>query len=154
MEDFSYDDLDDLYGEVIMDHYRHPKNRGEISNPDISSEGFNPFCGDRIILELAISKTGNIDRISFNGEGCSISQATASMMTENIKGRTLSEASNLSDIFRSMLHGNSPSTVDLDKLNDLISLQGVRKFPIRIKCALLTWAALDDGIREYTMNHP
>ena len=154
MEDFSDHDLDDLYGEVIMDHYRNPKNSGRISDPDISSEGFNPFCGDRIILELTISGSDNINYISFKGEGCSISQATASMMTENIKGKSLSEAANLSEIFRAMMHGDTLSTTDLDKINDLICLQGVRKFPIRIKCALLSWAALDDGIQEYIAKHP
>ena len=149
MQEFPLDELDDLYQEVILDHYRSPKNRSKVSDPDISSEGFNPFCGDQVVLELTLNGDGSINQAGFQGQGCSISQASTSMLTELVKGKSLKEARDLSELFRSMMQGKELSEEDLEQIKDLEALQGVRKFPIRIKCALLAWAALEDGIEEY-----
>jgi nitrogen fixation NifU-like protein len=148
-EPFDFGDLDDLYREVILDHYRSPRNRRSLESVDIETRGFNPFCGDEVVLQLKLDQTGLIDEISQGGHGCSISQASASILSDLVRGKTLEEGEKLSGAFREMMRGEELSNDQLDAMGDLEALQGVRKFPIRIKCALLPWAALDDGVAEY-----
>ena len=135
--------LDDLYRDIILDHYRTPRNRGRLEKPDVATQGSNPLCGDEIEVSLMI-RDGRIEDVRFDGKGCSISQASASMMTESIKGKSLDEAKALIALFKGMMHGDE--TPDVDELGDLESLQGVRKYPVRIKCALLSWSTLLEGI--------
>ncbi len=144
--------LDDLYQEVILDHYRNPRNHGEIPNPHVSSRGFNPFCGDEVILSFNLDADNKVESIAFHGQGCSISLASASILTVLVKDKTLPEAEELSQLLRSLLRGKELSDDELDQLGDLEALQGVRQFPIRVKCALLPWATLDDGIADYRNN--
>lgn len=137
--------LDELYREIILDHYSRPRNRGKLVSPDIAVEGVNPSCGDEISLYARV-RDGRLEEVRFEGRGCSISQASASMMTEAVRGRTLAAAEELVDRFKGMMHGEPP---DEQQLGDLVALQGVRRFPVRIKCATLAWVALQQGIREY-----
>lgn len=135
--------LDDLYRRVIMDHYEKPRNRGTIDDDAVTVELNNPSCGDRISLQLNI-KDGIIKEAKFLGEGCSISLASASMMTEAVKGLPVDEAVALSHLFSQMMQGEE---IDVEKfpLEDIEALQGVSKFPARIKCATLAWKALEQG---------
>lgn len=141
--------LDDLYREVILDHYTRPRNKGSLEGADITVEGANPLCGDELSIYVKLAG-GRIADVRFVGRGCSISQASASMMTEQIKGKTLSQARALVRQFKSMMHGDP---VPEDDLGDLMALQGVRKFPVRIKCATLAWVALDEGVEEFETAH-
>lgn len=142
-------DLDDLYAEIILDHYRHPRNNGLLGDADLRAEGFNPFCGDRIVLTLELDADERIAHTGFEGEGCSISQASASIMTEMLKGKTLEEAAGLNAAFREMMAGVEPTEEQEEEFGELAALRGVQQFPIRIKCALLGWATLQDAIAEY-----
>jgi len=137
--------LDDLYREVILDHYSHPRNKGELPDPDIKVEGANPLCGDELSIFVRLDGDRVAD-VRFVGRGCSISQASASMMTERIKGKTLAEARALVSRFKGMMQG---APADEEELGELAALQGVRKFPVRVKCATLSWVALDQGIEEF-----
>lgn len=137
--------LDDLYREVILDHYTRPRNKGTLDDPDITVEGANPLCGDELSIYVKLAG-GKISAVRFVGRGCSISQASASMMTEQIKGKSLEEAKSLVGRFKAMMHG---APAHEDELGDLMALQGVRKFPVRIKCATLAWVALDQGVDEF-----
>lgn len=133
--------LDTLYRQVIMDHYKHPRNRGTFEDDSLTIEMNNPTCGDRIFLQFKLA--GNIvEDIKFNGEGCSISLASASMMTQAVKGKTVEEALEMSELFSQMMIGND---IDVDKfgLEDIEALQGVSNFPARIKCATLAWKAME-----------
>lgn len=138
--------LDDLYREVILDHYAHPRNRGRLEPSDIAAKGANPLCGDELALFVRVGG-GRVEEVRFEGRGCSISQASASMMTEAIKGKTLDEVRALIARFKGMMHGQEPT----DDLGDLVALQGVRKFPVRIKCATLSWIALEQGLDEHAV---
>jgi nitrogen fixation NifU-like protein len=139
--------LDDLYRRVIMDHYQRPRNKGRIEEGAVTVDLNNPTCGDRISLQLRI-EDGKIIEAKFLGEGCSISLASASMMTESVKGLTVEQALELVDLFSRMMQGEE---IDFDKfpLEDVEALQGVSKFPARIKCALLAWKALEKGMKEH-----
>ena len=143
------DGLDDLYQAVILDHYRRPRNQGLLPNPDLRSEGFNPFCGDQVILTLTLDGAGRIDAVGFEGEGCSISQASASMLTAHIEGRTLDEAESLVRTFKGVMQGEEADPEEEERLGEIAALQGVREFPIRVKCALLGWTTLQDAIADY-----
>ena len=147
-------DLDDLYREVILDHYRAPRNSQRVEDPHVQAHGFNPFCGDEVNLQLRLDGDGAIQEVGFQGRGCSISQASASMLTQAVKGRSLEEAEALRQTFRRMIQGEELTEEDVEALGELEVLEGVRRFPIRIKCALLAWAALDDGIEEYQAQKP
>ncbi|HXF82134.1 MAG TPA: SUF system NifU family Fe-S cluster assembly protein [bacterium] len=136
--------LDELYRELILEHYAHPRNRGELPDPDIKVEGANPLCGDELSIHVKLDGDRIAD-VRFVGRGCSISQASASMMTEQIKGKTLAEARALSARFKAMMQGEA---VTAEELGDLVALQGVRKFPVRVKCATLSWITLEQGIDE------
>lgn len=132
--------LDELYRRVIMDHYKRPRNRGRLGDAAVSVDLNNPSCGDRISLQLAV-RDGVIVDSRFEGEGCSISMASASMMTDAIKGKTLEEAVGLAGKFSDMMQGK-PVEFEYE---DLEALSGVNKFPARIKCATLAWNALRKG---------
>ena len=136
--------LDELYRRVIMDHYKSPRNRGEFAEGSGAAvvELSNPSCGDRISLQLLI-EDGVVRDVRFKGEGCSISMASASMMTEAVKGRTLEEAAALADRFSGMMRGEP---AEFEEYEDLEALGGVSKFPARIKCATLAWNALRKGV--------
>ena len=138
--------LDGLYQDIILDHYRRPRHRGLLDAPDVEAEGFNPFCGDRVILTARLGDDGRIDSVGFAGEGCAISQASASMMTQLLKGRTMTEATGLGARFRDLMKGEELNAEEEEQMGDLAALEGVRKFPVRIKCALLAWSALQDAI--------
>ncbi|MGI6611550.1 MAG: Fe-S cluster assembly sulfur transfer protein SufU [Limnochordia bacterium] len=131
--------LDDLYREVIMEHYRSPRNHTELDDPSFSLTLTNPLCGDEITLYLRIAD-GRVVDVTFLGRGCSISQASASLMTEAIKGKTITEAVEIMHHFRGMMRGEHHE--DDEILGDLVALSGVVKFPIRVKCAILPWEAL------------
>ena len=145
--------LEDLYREIILDHYRNPRNRGELSAPPATRvEGFNPLCGDEIVLYLDVEDDVVRD-IRIGGQGCSISQSSASMMSAAVKGKTLEEVQALTRAFKGMMSiheqaldgdGAEPAdAVDPEvKLGDLEALRGVVKFPVRIKCATLSWNTL------------
>ncbi|RKP54175.1 SUF system NifU family Fe-S cluster assembly protein [Cohnella endophytica] len=136
--------LDDLYRRVIMDHYKTPRNRGELEQDSVTVNLNNPTCGDRISLQLQLED--NIVRnVKFTGEGCSISMSSASMMTEAVMGKTSEEALELADKFSAMMKGE---TVDFEDYEDVEALSGVNKFPARIKCATLAWNALRKGVEH------
>jgi len=139
--------LDDLYREVILDHYQHPRNRGRLESPDIATRGHNPLCGDEV--ELSLNFDGEmVSDAAFGGRGCSISQASASMMTESIKGHSMADAGRLAEAFKAVMTANaSPDT--LAEAEELQSLQGVKRFPVRVKCALLPWTALTEAMELY-----
>ena len=147
--------LDDLYKEIILDHYRSPRNQGELDPPAHRCEGFNPLCGDEVIVYVSLIDQ-KIEDIRIGGQGCSISQASASMMTEIIKGKSISEAEEIiqafkemMDIYESELSGEETAELSSNvDLGDLEALQGVVKFPVRIKCATLAWNTLTQSISE------
>jgi nitrogen fixation NifU-like protein len=152
--------LEDLYREIILDHYRSPRNRGELAAPPAhKAEGFNPLCGDEVILFLEIDD-GVVTDVKIGGQGCSISQASTSMMSAAIKGKSVAEARQLIGAFKALmsiheskLEGESDGAdlqAELDgvTLGDLEALQGVVKFPVRIKCATLAWNTLQQGLDE------
>jgi nitrogen fixation protein NifU and related proteins len=152
--------LEDLYREIILDHYRNPRNRGELEAPPAHrTEGFNPLCGDEIVVFLA-NDGQTIEDIRIGGQGCSISQSSASMMSAAVKGKSVAEARDLVRAFKAMMSIHE-SELEADdgapepaadtpevKLGDLEALRGVVKFPVRIKCATLSWNTLAEGLDE------
>jgi nitrogen fixation NifU-like protein len=152
--------LEDLYREIILDHYRSPRNRGELPTPPAHKvEGFNPLCGDEVILYLDV-EDGTVSDVKIGGQGCSISQASTSMMSAAVKGKSVEEARKLIGAFKALmsiheskLEGESDGAdlqAELEgvRLGDLEALQGVVKFPVRIKCATLAWNTLQQGLDE------
>lgn len=143
--------LEDLYREVILDHYRNPRNRGHLEHPDAVAGGVNPLCGDEITIELDL-EDDVVAAVAVDGQGCSISQASASMMSEAIKGRSRAEIKELADKFRALLSLDEGEEIEIDPdrpgavLGDLEALQGVRKYPVRIKCASLGWTVLQEAL--------
>ncbi|KKK39355.1 nitrogen fixation protein NifU [Mesobacillus campisalis] len=143
----SFNNLDTLYRQVIMDHYKNPRNKGILEEDgSLTINMNNPTCGDRIQLTMKV-EDGKVSDAKFEGEGCSISMSSASMMTQAIKGRTVEDAIKLSKIFSDMMLGKEYDEEDLD-LGDIEALQGVAKFPARIKCATLAWKAMEKGLNE------
>jgi nitrogen fixation NifU-like protein len=136
--------LASLFQELILDHYKRPRNRGELSGADRRVHMNNPTCGDEVWLQLKLDGDRIAD-VRFLGEGCSISQASISMMTERLKGRTREEAHELSKRFTAMMHGDQDAAKDRG-LGDLRALAGVARFPVRVKCALLGWNALENAL--------
>ncbi|MFJ7951226.1 Fe-S cluster assembly sulfur transfer protein SufU [Lysinibacillus sp. NPDC096418] len=141
----SFNNLDQLYRSVIMDHYKNPRNKGSLENDAVTIDMNNPTCGDRIHLTLKVTD-GVVEDAKFDGEGCSISMSSASMMTQIVKGKKIEEALELSDIFSKMMMGEEYS--EKYDLEDVEALQGVAKFPARIKCATLAWKAMEKGVKE------
>lgn len=138
--------LDDLYQELILDHYRNRRNRGALDAPSAVVDHNNPLCGDQVHLEILMDGDRIAD-LRHTGDGCSISQASASMMCEAVKGRPSAEALTLVEHFRQVMHGAEEP--DEDRLGDAVALGGVAKYPARVKCALLSWLALKDAIHTY-----
>ncbi|WP_342432862.1 Fe-S cluster assembly sulfur transfer protein SufU [Neobacillus sp. FSL H8-0543] len=141
----SSNNLDNLYRQVIMDHYKKPRNRGILEDGSHTINMNNPTCGDRIELTFKV-EDGKVIDAKFEGDGCSISMSSASMMTQAIKGKNVDEALKLSKIFSDMMQGKEYAD-DID-LGDIEALQGVAKFPARIKCATLAWKAMEKGLTE------
>jgi nitrogen fixation NifU-like protein len=147
--------LEDLYREIILDHYRSPRNRGELPTPPATvAQGHNPLCGDEITVFLLV-EDGRVTNVKVGGQGCSISQSSASMMSQAIKGRSIDEVRALVRRFKGMMSieegdddGDEPAA--LPELGDLEALQGVVKFPVRIKCATLAWNTLVDALDAST----
>jgi nitrogen fixation protein NifU and related proteins len=160
--------LEDLYREIILDHYRSPRNRGELETPPaLRVEGFNPLCGDEVVVTLEVAD-GVVSDIKIAGTGCSISQSSASLMSAAVKGKPVPEVRLLIQTFKGMMSihestlpsagtaGGSgaeveplePEAIDIDSLGELAALQGVVKFPVRIKCATLSWNTLAQGLDE------
>jgi nitrogen fixation NifU-like protein len=162
--------LEDLYREIILDHYRSPRNRGELASPPARRvEGFNPLCGDEIVVTLEVSD-GTVSDIKIAGTGCSISQSSASLMSAAVKGKPVPEVRDLIRTFKGMMsiHESTlpsanvgsgaadteadeidePVAIDIDSLGELAALQGVVKFPVRIKCATLSWNTLAQGLDQ------
>jgi len=163
-------DLEELYREIILDHYRSPRNRGELPSPPAHRvEGFNPLCGDEVVISLVV-EDGTLRDVKIAGSGCSISQSSASLMSAAVKGKPLEEVRRLIATFKGMMsiHEASldhdgdrtaatggadvvegePEQIDLEALGELAALQGVVKFPVRIKCATLSWNTLAQGLDE------
>ena len=160
-------DLEELYREIILDHYRSPRNRGELDSPPAHRvEGFNPLCGDEVVVSMVV-EDGKLADLKIGGSGCSISQSSASLMSAAVKGKPVDEVRRLISTFKGMMSiheatlgpgratangaevvEGEPEEIDLDKLGELAALQGVVKFPVRIKCATLSWNALAQGLDE------
>jgi nitrogen fixation NifU-like protein len=140
------EELRDLYQQVILDHSRNPRNHGEIPPPCLHAHGDNPSCGDEIDVWLRLSADGqNIEDLKFTGQGCAISQASASMMTQKIKGKSKTQAAAMREDFRRVVMGDG-APADEDALGELILLEGVQKFPQRVKCAMLAWRAVEQAL--------
>lgn len=131
-----------------MDHYRSPRHREPILHPDLESHEYNPFCGDEVTLQIKLDDRGRVAAVSSVSQGCSIIQASASMMADVMPGRSLEQLGQLSQTFRAMMRGNSPASEALLQMGELPALQVVRQYPVRIKCALLPWVALEEGIEK------
>ncbi|CAM3938240.1 Fe-S cluster assembly sulfur transfer protein SufU [Alkalicoccus chagannorensis] len=142
----SLGNLDTLYRQVIMDHYKNPRNRGELEGDILKVDMNNPTCGDRIQLQMRV-EDDQIAEAKFNGEGCSISLSSASMMTQTVKGMKTEDALRMSSLFSDMMLGKEIDAAGMD-LGDIEALQGVAKFPARIKCATLAWKAMEQGLAE------
>jgi len=161
-------DLEELYREIILDHYRSPRNRGELESPPAHRvEGFNPLCGDEVVVSMVV-QDGKLADLKIGGSGCSISQSSASLMSAAVKGKPVDEVRRLISTFKGMMSIHEAALgpdengatggaevvegeaeeIDLDKLGELAALQGVVKFPVRIKCATLSWNALAQGLDE------
>ena len=138
-------EFDELYREIILDHYRHPRHREPLARADVVAEGYNPLCGDEVELQIAF-KDGTVGDLSVSGRGCSISQASGSMLTDAVIGRPLDEVRRLIDLFTAMV--KDPEVEPAPELGDLEALQGVAKFPVRVKCATLPWHTLEDGLKQ------
>lgn len=139
--------LDDLYQDLMLEHAKQPRNFRRIADASADAEGFNPLCGDRVHVYMTLSD-GRIDDIAFEGSGCAISTASASMMTEALEGRTREEAQALFRRFRRMVSGEDVEPADQEGLDELRALAGVRRFPMRVKCATLPWHAMLSAIGD------
>ena len=136
-------DLDELYRDIILDHYRNPRHRGSLTDASASHEGLNPLCGDEVTVDVAL-RDGRIADIAYRGSGCSISQSSASMMTEAVAGKDTGEARHIIGSFTAMMRGSDD--IDPEELGDLEAMAGVRKFPVRVKCATLAWHTLEEAL--------
>lgn len=138
--------MNELYREVILDHFQNPRHQGVLDEATLTVDGKNPLCGDEIILHLLMDGDG-VREVCWSGHGCSICMASSSMLTEAVRGRSLAYAQDMIQAIIQMMHGKGISaTVEM---GDLEVLEGVSKFPVRIKCALLPWTTLQEGIRSY-----
>ena len=137
--------FDELYRELILDHYRNPRHQQPLADPDVVAEGYNPLCGDEVELQLRFDD-GAVSDVSFRGRGCAISQASGSMLTDMTLGKPVAEVRELIDLFTNLMtdpEGDAP-----EALGDLEAFQGVAKFPVRVKCATLAWHTLEDGLKQ------
>lgn len=138
-------DLQDLYQEVIVDHNRKPRNFGRLEDANHTAEGYNPLCGDRLTIFARVGDDGTIEDVAFEGEGCAISVASASLMTDHLKGRKVAESESLFDSFRDLVTGDGSNAAD-EALGKLAALGGVRAYPSRVKCATLCWHTLQAAV--------
>ena len=138
--------LDELYREVILDHFKSSSHRGELPKAQIKAEGNNPLCGDEMTFYLKLAD-GKVAQARFKGKGCAISQAAASMLSQQLEDKTLDESRQIIEAMKALMQGQDPDP-SLD-LGDLESLAGVRKFPVRVKCAALSWNIVEQGLKEY-----
>ena len=141
-------ELEELYQEVILDHSRRPRNFGELADAAVRVHGDNPSCGDEIDLGVKFGVDGSVDDIKFSGHGCAISQASASMMTMKVKGKSRTAAEEMVGAFHDLVVGKTDDGAPA--MGDLRLLRGVRKFPQRVKCAMLAWRALEEALRQNT----
>jgi nitrogen fixation NifU-like protein len=137
-------EFDELYREIILDHYRRPRHHEPIEAADVVAEGYNPLCGDEVEVRLRFDN-GTVSDLSLAGRGCSISQASGSMLTDAVIGKPVPEVRRLIELFTTMLKEASEPA---EELGDLEALQGVAKFPVRVKCATLAWHTLEDGLKQ------
>ncbi|MFQ6030035.1 MAG: Fe-S cluster assembly sulfur transfer protein SufU [Dehalococcoidia bacterium] len=149
MSQFPDVSFDGLYGDAIMDHYRNPRHRSPLTEADVEAHEYNPFCGDEVTLRVKLDDAGRVAQVNSHSQGCSIIQASASMMAVVMEGKTLEELGELSRLFRDFMQGKSMPELSVKQLEDLAALQVVRQFPVRIKCALLPWTALEEGIAGF-----
>jgi len=133
--------FDDLYQEIIMDHYRSPRGAAKLDHVPQAQAHENPTCGDSIKLEVTVGDGGRLERVRFDGKGCAISTASASLMTETIRGLSVADARERADTFIKALRGEIPASV-LDSMGDLAAFKSLTSFPVRVKCATLAWHAL------------
>ena len=140
-------DLRELYQEIILDHNRRPRNFGELGDADHQAVGHNPLCGDRIVVQVRIAD-GRIEDVKFTGAGCAISKASASLMTDAIKGKTIDEVHQLFGDFHRMVTSELDTMPPVDRLKKLAAFSGVREFPTRVKCASLAWHTLEAALQE------
>ena len=141
----------DVFGEILADHHESPRNYGKFANPTQEEKGYNPLCGDQVQLCLKVDGQ-NLEKCSFEGEGCSICMASASIMTEMVQGHSVEEVSHLIEAFRQKMQGseNVEGIPSDDSEEDLVALYGIKRFPVRIKCALLPWTTLKKGLDHAT----
>ncbi|MBI4354983.1 MAG: SUF system NifU family Fe-S cluster assembly protein [Candidatus Omnitrophica bacterium] len=139
---------DDLYRDIILEHFKSPHHHGKLEPADITVEGVNPFCGDEVTLTARVSN-GIMTEIQALAKGCSISQASTSMLTDAVQGQTLADAQRLAAQFKQVMLEGGPAAWP-EALEDLEALEGVKKYPVRIKCAIMAWNALLEGIQDYT----
>lgn len=138
--------LDELYREVILDHFKNPTHSGELPHAQIKVDGANPLCGDEVTFHVAMNN-GRVEQIRFRGKGCAISQAAASMLAAQLEGKTIREVAQIIETMKAIMQGQEPDpSIDL---GDLEALAGVRKFPVRVKCAALSWNAVEQGLKDY-----
>ena len=137
--------LDELYRDVILDHFKNSSHAGEIPDAQVKVTGTNPLCGDELIMHLKLAGD-RIIQARFSGKGCAISQAAASMLTQEIEGKTVAEAGRLIETMKGLMQGKEPA--ESAELGDLEALAGVRKFPVRVKCAALSWNVLEQGLKD------
>ena len=140
--------LRELYQEVILDHSRHPRHFGMLDNATHKAEGYNPLCGDRVTVMLALDEAGRVADIKFQGKGCAISQASASMMTELLAGRTVEEAEKLMQGFLHLVKGQDAGSLSADDREHLDVMSGISEFPMRVKCATLAWHTFKNAVEE------
>lgn len=140
--------LDELYHDAILDHRRHPRNHEVLDAPDASAKAVNPFCGDEVEIQLVFSDE-RVSGVGVQAVGCSINRSTSSMLSEVVMGRTPDEMRRIAASFEGIMNGVCPSPSDAAAMHDLPTLSTVREYPIRIKCALLSWSALEDALKGY-----
>lgn len=138
--------LDQLYPVPLLEHHRRPRHHGRLHDPDLRGEAINPLCGDRVVVEIRLQGKDGIAQITHGGEGCAVSQAAASMMTEALDQRSLSQARAVVAVFQGMLVGRDPSPDEAEMLGELQTLASLRAFPVRLKCALLVCQALREAL--------
>ncbi|MEC7871237.1 MAG: SUF system NifU family Fe-S cluster assembly protein [Chloroflexota bacterium] len=141
------DELNEMYEEIVMDHYHNPRNTELLTKPDYQVEKNNPFCGDEIKIQISLDQNKKTI-VSVTGRGCAISQASGSLMAEKINLLPYNELQSNVDLFRKLIRDEILSEEELDSLGDVSALSGVRKFPVRIKCAMLSWVALEEIIKK------
>ncbi|MFO7894559.1 MAG: SUF system NifU family Fe-S cluster assembly protein [Longimicrobiales bacterium] len=144
--DRSTPDLGDLFQDIILEHYKRPRNKGSLDDFTVDVTMNNPTCGDAVHLYLKVAD-GVVEDVAFEGEGCSISQSSISMMTQILKGQPVEEGRRIGEVFKQMMHGD-PDAAKSKELKDARALQGVSQFPTRVKCALLGWNAFEEAVKD------